>query len=88
VTENIADVATRPEKRRTYSKDITRKATIRRNKLGRAVTEVLLLVVLLIIIFIVSALFFPSVNDGIAYILHVDIRAEIAYLLELIQHLF
>jgi hypothetical protein len=60
----------------------------RQDKFERIATEIVSLIVLLIIIVIASALFSPSVNDGIAHFLHVDIRAEIAYLLHLIQHLF
>lgn len=86
--EDIADVATRPAKRRVYDQDTSRKTSMRRNKLVHTVTVILLLIVLLIIIAIISALLVPSVNNGIAYFLHVDIHAKIAYLVELIQNLF
>jgi hypothetical protein len=89
VTEDIADLATRPDKRRAHSKkETSHKTTTRRDKPERTVTKILLLIVVLIAIFIVSALLSLSVNNAIVYILHVDIRSEIAYLLELIQHLF
>jgi hypothetical protein len=88
VLDIIADVVTRPEKQSVHSNDTSRKASHRRHKPEHTVTRILLLIVLLIAIFFVSALLFPGVNDGIVYVLHVDIRAEIAYLLDLIQHLF
>ena|SRR5579859_7716460 len=80
---NVANVVTQPEKRR-----VRRNAALRHNKLARAVMAILLFSVLVIAGFTVSALLFPSVNDGSVYVLHVDIRAQIAYLLEMIQHLF
>ncbi len=86
--ENIADMATRPDKRRVHSKDTSHKAATRRVKPERTATKILLLIVVLIAIFIVSALLSLSVNDAIVYIFHVDIRSAIAYLLQLIQHLF
>jgi hypothetical protein len=86
--DDIADVVTRPEKQHVHSKAISRKASLRRHKPGHTVIQILWLIVLLTAIFFVSALLFPSVNDGILYVLHVDIRAEITYLLDLIQHLF
>jgi hypothetical protein len=88
VIDDIADVATRPEKRGVQRQATSRKVTTRRDKLGRIVIEILLVIVLLTVCLILSALLFPGVNDVIAQILHVDIRSEIAYLLELIQHLF
>jgi hypothetical protein len=84
---DMADVVTRPEKGRVDKTGEDRK-TARQGRFQRAVTEILLLIALLIIILIAGALFSPNVNDGIAHLLHVDIRAEIAYLLLLIQHLF
>jgi hypothetical protein len=86
--EDVADMATRPDKRGTHGTERSPYAAMRRGKPARTVTMVLLLTVLVIAIFIASALLFPGVNDGIVYTLHVDIRAEIAYLLQLIQYLF
>jgi hypothetical protein len=88
VPMDIANVTTRPERKRVHSGDANQKAATRRDKLTRAVTDILFFVVLLVVLLIVTALIFPSVNDGMAYLLHVDIRADIAYLLQLIQHLF
>ena len=88
VVEHIADAATRPDKRPVHRQDTSRKVAMHRDKLVRIVTEILLAIVLLILFLIVSALLFPSINDLLMQILNVDIRADIAYLLELIQHLF
>jgi hypothetical protein len=85
---DIADLVTRPEKRRVDRQTTSRKVAMRRGRLKHPVTQILLVIVLLIFFFIVSALLFPSVNDALTQTLHVDIRSGIAYLLELIQHLF
>jgi hypothetical protein len=84
----ITDVVTRPEKKRIHDNGTSRNASLRHHKLEHTVIQILLLIALLIAVFFVSVLLFPSVNGGIVDILHVDIRAEIAYLLDLVQHLF
>jgi hypothetical protein len=100
---DIEDIVTRPERRRvsqvqgqqpTQAKDIVhhtkkrRKPTKRQIQLERILTEAVSVIALLVILLVASAIFSANVNDGIANFLHVDIRAEIAYLLQLIQHLF
>jgi hypothetical protein len=87
-TDDIADMATRPDKRRVHSKDTSHKAATRRVKPERTATKILFLIVVLIAIFIASALLSLTVNDAIVYLFHVDIRSGIAYLLQLLQHLF
>jgi len=82
---DVADVATRPGKRGIDGGSNGPEGTLRP---GLIVRDVVLLIILLILILILSAISFPSLNDGIVQIIHVDIRAEIAYLLQLIQHLF
>jgi hypothetical protein len=85
---DVADATTRPEKKRVHSGDANQKVATRRARLAHTVIGMALFLFLLLMLLTITAMVFPSVNDGIAYLLHVDIRADIAYLLQLIQHLF
>ena len=87
-TDDIADVATRPEKRDGDHEATSHKVARRRGRLEHPATQILLVIVLLAFFLMGIALLFPSVNDALTQVLHVDIRAGIAYLLALIQHLF
>ncbi len=54
----------------------------------RIVTTVLSLVLLCVLVVVGAALWSAAVNELVSRLLHVDIRAEIAYLLHLVQQLF
>ena len=54
----------------------------------RSLTLILGLILSVIAILIVIASFSPQANQVIAHVLHVDIRMEIAYLLQIIQQLY
>ena len=56
-------------------------------RIERILTLVLGLILFVIAVLIVIASFSPQANQVITHILHVDIRMEIAYLLQLIQQL-
>jgi hypothetical protein len=73
---DIAELTTRPGRRRRIARGIE-----------RALTIALLVILLIIITLIVAALLSAQANTLIAQTLHVDIRAEIAYLLRLIEQL-
>jgi hypothetical protein len=74
--EDIIELDTRPTSRRSVWRRIERTLTV---------SLALLLSLLLVIILL--ALIFPAVNTLIASTLHIDIQAEITYLLQLITHL-
>jgi hypothetical protein len=57
-------------------------------RIGKVVIGVVLLLLALILVLIVAASFNASVNSFVATLLHVDIRAEIAYLWQLIRSLW
>lgn len=87
--EDIAEVDTNP----AHSEDIIEldtRPTARRSiwrRVERTLTVCLSLLLSLLLAIILLALFFPAVNTLIASTLHIDIQAEIAYLLQLITHL-
>ena len=57
------------------------------HRIERILTFVLGLILFIIAVLIVTASFSPQANEVIAHVLHVDIRMEIEYLLQLIQQL-
>ena len=85
-----ADLATQPGKKRLRQKGTRSRTRVStwRGLILHILTEIILLLVLLIVITIIGALVFPTINDNIVSVLHIDIRAEVAYLLQLLQHLF
>ncbi len=74
----IAEIATRPGRRRVHIV----------HAIERAVTLALLIVLVALLVLVAVALIYPQVNAFVASVLHVDIRAEIAYLWQLVRHLF
>jgi hypothetical protein len=74
--EDIIELDTRPTFRRSI-----------RGRVERMLTICISLILSLLLVIILLALIFPSVNILIASTLHIDIQAEIAYLLQLITHL-
>jgi len=76
--DDISELETRPE-RRSNTKIF--------KQLEYALTIVSSTVLLIILLLIGLAVFSAGANTFIANILHVDIQAEIAYLLQLIKHL-
>lgn len=78
-SQDIAEMETRPG-RQKRSRNIGR-------KIERVITIILLSILLLVIALIVAAAVSAEMNTWVTDILHVDIRAEIAYLWQLITHL-
>lgn len=74
--EDIIELDTRPTARRSIWRRVERMLTV-----------CLALLLSLLLVAILLALAFPTVNTLIAATLHIDIQAEIAYLLQLITHL-
>jgi len=74
--EDIIELDTRP----TFHRSIWR-------RVERTLTVCVALLLSLLLVIILLALVFPAVNTLIASTLHIDIQAEIAYLLQLITHL-
>jgi hypothetical protein len=89
---DIAAVATWPEKGHHHSRakrrGREREESTWLDRLLSMVIAILLILVVFLFLMITSALVFPSFNTMVIYFLHVDIRAEIAYLLQMIQRLF
>jgi hypothetical protein len=87
--EDIAEVDTHPVQREDIIELDTR-PTVRRStwrRIERTLTVCLALLLSLLLVIILLAMIFPAVNTLIASTLHIDIQAEIAYLLQLITHL-
>jgi hypothetical protein len=87
--DDIAELDTQPARREDIIELDTR-PTFRRS-IWRRVEHLLTVCIALILLFLLAitllAVVFPSVNIFIASTLHIDIQAEIAYLLQLITHL-
>ena len=64
------------------------KARKRTSHLELVLTWIALLILLLLVVVIVLAEFIPAVNTLVARVLHIDIHAEIAYLVHIVQQLF
>ncbi len=60
----------------------------RGKRIEYVVTIVLLVVLLIVVVLMMAASLSASANTFIATILHIDIRAELAYLWQIITHLF
>jgi hypothetical protein len=73
---DVAELTTRPGRRTRIARGVE-----------RALTTSLLVILLVIITLIVAASLSARANTLIAQTLHIDIRAEIAYLLRLIEQL-
>jgi hypothetical protein len=82
-TSNVQQDITELETRPGHSK---RNRSIGR-KIERVITVMLLSILLLVVALIVAASVSADMNTWITNTLHVDIRAEIAYLWQLITHL-
>jgi hypothetical protein len=74
---DIDQVKTIPERSRSRSK-----------RIERVITLLLLVVLLVVVALITTASLSTSANMFIATMLHIDIRAELAYLWQIINHLF
>ncbi|MBE3560943.1 MAG: hypothetical protein IMW89_17235 [Ktedonobacteraceae bacterium] len=84
--EEVAEIATRPEQQTEQAEGALSNDRSKRGIWIERVLVVLLAIILLVVIvLIVLALAFEQANTAIAEILHVDIRAEIAYLLKLLH---
>jgi hypothetical protein len=69
-------------------KTIPERSQPRGKRIERVVTAILLVVLLLVVVLVVIASLSGRANAFIATILHIDIRAELAYLWQIITHLF
>jgi hypothetical protein len=74
---DIDKIKTRPER-------IMRKT----QRIGRVLTTIAFAILVIVMFLIIAALLSPDANAFISKILHIDIRAEIAYLWHLLQQLF
>ncbi len=64
------------------------KAGKRTSRLELVFTWIALLILLLLVVVIALAEYIPAVNTLIARVVHIDIHAEIAYLVHIVQQLF
>ncbi len=74
---DIDEIKTRPER-----------TAHRTKRVGRVLTTIALVLLIIVALLILATLLSSDANAFIAGILHVDIRAEIAYLWHLLQRLF
>ncbi len=88
-SQDVAEMDTQPARREDIIELDTQPVAHRSawRSIERALTLCFALALLLILVMILLALFFPGANTVIAATLHIDIQAEIAYLLQLITHL-
>ena len=91
-TTNIDEVATKPEPHHAVDIDEIVTKPGPRNSIGRRIERVIISILLILLLFIgaliVLAVLFQNANTIILKITHIDIRVEVAYILQLIKQVF
>jgi hypothetical protein len=88
--DDIAEVDTQPVRHEDNIIELDTQPAFRRSiwqRVEHVLTVCMTLILVLLLTTILLALVFPTVNIFVAATLHIDIQAEIAYLLQLITHL-